>query len=148
MKVTMMKGYCKMNTISTLCPVNAVSSMLMGKWKMIILWNLHSHTRRFNELQKVIPDISHGVLVQQLKELEKDQMILRKVYNEVPPKVEYSLTEIGESFIPIMIQLMEWGAFYVSSVAKCNTEICIVNQFPCHKCHELISLKKGIGLHI
>jgi len=129
-----------MENISNLCPVNAVQNTLMGKWKLTILWILHTKTRRFNELQKVIPGISHGVLVQQLKELERDHLINRKVYNEVPPKVEYSLTETGISFIPIMIQIMEWGATYVTKVSDCNMDACISNNFPCKKCHDIKNL--------
>ena len=129
-----------MENISHLCPVTAVQNTLMGKWKMIILWILHTKTRRFNEIQKNIPGISHGVLTQQLRELERDNLINRKVYNEVPPKVEYSLTDTGLSFIPIMIQIMEWGATYVTKMNNCNMDICVSNNFPCSKCHDLKNL--------
>ena len=90
-----------------LCPVNVTQNLLMGKWKLTILWIVSRKTRRFGELQRLIPDVSRGVLVQQLKELERDNLIHREVYKEVPPKVEYSITSIGESFIPIMTQIME-----------------------------------------
>jgi len=127
-----------MDQHSNLCPVTAVQNTLMGKWKLIILWILHAKTRRFNELEKRMPTISHGVLAQQLKELERDNLITRKSFNEVPPKVEYSLTEIGISFIPIMTQMMEWGATYVSKTSNCNMDICVENDFPCSKCHDLM----------
>lgn len=128
-----------MEDISNLCPVTTVQNTLMGKWKLIILWILHTKTRRFNELEKLVPGgISHGVLAQQLKEMERDGLIHRKVYNEVPPKVEYSLTEIGISFIPIMNQIMEWGATYVHKMTQCNMDICVANNFPCNKCHSLM----------
>jgi len=129
-----------MEQLSNLCPVTTVQNTLMGKWKLIILWILHTKTRRFNELERLMPSISHGVLAQQLKELERDNLINRKAYNEVPPKVEYSLTEIGVSFIPIMTQMMEWGATYVLEMSNCNMDICIKNNFPCNKCHELNQL--------
>lgn len=120
------------------CPVTVTQNVLMGKWKLIILWILHRKTRRFNELQRLIPDISRGVLTQQLRELERDKLIKRKVYREVPPKVEYSLTKIGISFIPVMKQIMEWGVDYIKATSSCDVERCIANDFPCSKCHELM----------
>lgn len=130
-----------MENLSNLCPVSVVQNTLMGKWKLTILWILHTKTRRFNELQRLLPDISHGVLTNQLRELERDNLIIRKAYDEVPPKVEYSLTAIGESFVPVMLSIMEWGATYVSEVHRCDMGICTANHFPCEKCHDTISLK-------
>ena len=124
-----------------LCPVSVTQNVLMGKWKLSILWILHQNTRRFNELQKLMPAISRGVLTQQLRELERDQLINREVYKEVPPKVEYSLTQTGESFIPVMTHIMKWGVGYIKDTSTCNMDICIANKFPCSKCHEL--LKEG-----
>lgn len=124
-----------MSNNSYICPVTITQSVLMGKWKLTILWILHNKIRRFNELEKLIPSISHGVLAQQLRELERDGLIHRKVYGEVPPKVEYSLTEIGVSFIPVMSQIMEWGVGYIKKTSTCNVDICIENDFPCNKCH-------------
>jgi DNA-binding HxlR family transcriptional regulator len=121
-----------------LCPVTVTQNVLMGKWKLSILWILHRKTRRFGELQKLLPSISRGVLTQQLKELEQDNLINRKVYGEVPPKVEYSLTEIGISFIPVMTQIMEWGVSYIKKTSTCNVDICIANKFPCSKCNEML----------
>lgn len=125
-----------------LCPVNVTQNLLMGKWKLTILWIVSRKTRRFGELQRLIPDVSRGVLVQQLKELERDNLINREVYKEVPPKVEYSITSIGESFIPIMTQIMEWGASYINKTTTCNVDVCIDNNFPCSKCHEMLNLEK------
>ena len=110
----------------------------MRKWKLSILWILHNKTRRFNELQKRLPSISHGVLTQQLRELERDSVINRKVYKEVPPKVEYSLTELGLSFIPVMTQIMECSVGYIKQTSSCNVDICIDNNFPCSKCYEML----------
>ena len=107
-----------MDNNSNLCPVTATQNILMGKWKLSILWILHKKTRRFNELQKLIPSISRGVLTQQLRELEKDNLINREVYRQVPPKVEYSLTKIGISFIPIMTQIMECGVGYIKETSS------------------------------
>jgi DNA-binding HxlR family transcriptional regulator len=127
-----------------LCPVTATQNVLMGKWKLTILWVLHTKTRRFNELQKLMPSISRGVLTQQLRELEHDKLINRKVYREVPPKVEYSLTNLGKSFIPVMTQIMEWGVGYVKETASCNVDLCLSNKFPCSKCHEMLKPEEGL----
>lgn len=98
-----------------LCPVRTFQKIVEGKWKFIILFYLSIKPTRFNELQKLIPNISHGVLSLQLKELEKSDMIHRKVFNEIPPKVEYSLTETGENFLPAMSVLIDFGKDYVKS---------------------------------
>ena len=127
-----------MNDNAIFCPVTVTQNVLMGKWKLSILWILHTKTRRFNELQKRMPSISRGVLTQQLRELEHDKLINRKVYREVPPKVEYSLTNLGVSFIPVMTQIMEWGAGYIKETASCDVDLCISNKFPCSKCYEML----------
>ena len=98
----------------TVCPVTETQNIIAGKWKIIILWHLRE-TRRFGELQRLVPGISKGILTSQLRELEKDQMINRKVYQEVPPKVEYSLTAAGKQFIPILESMGEWGKKYAIS---------------------------------
>lgn len=91
------------------CPVTQTQDIIAGKWKIIILWNLSTQTRRFNELQRLLPNISKGILTRQLRELEEDQMVHREVYKEVPPKVEYSLTPLGQSFIPILQSMGDWS---------------------------------------
>jgi DNA-binding HxlR family transcriptional regulator len=100
------------------CPVTETQDIIAGKWKIIILWHLSKQTRRFNELQRLLPDISKGILTRQLRELEEDQMVHREVYKEIPPKVEYSLTPIGKSFIPILDSMGEWGKKY-KGLRKC-----------------------------
>ncbi|MGE7762505.1 winged helix-turn-helix transcriptional regulator [Peribacillus sp. NPDC097895] len=102
------------------CPVTETQNVIAGKWKIIILWHL-KETRRFGELQRLVPGISKGILTSQLRELERDQMINRKVYQEVPPKVEYSLTNAGESFMPILESMGEWGKKYTTSVKNKST---------------------------
>lgn len=92
-----------------ICPVAKTQNMIAGKWKIIILWLLSTQIRRFNELQRLLPGISKGILTRQLRELETDYLIHREVYKEVPPKVEYSLTELGKSFIPILKSIAQWG---------------------------------------
>jgi DNA-binding HxlR family transcriptional regulator len=96
------------------CPVLAVQNLIAGKWKLSILWQLSQGTKRFNELQKLLPDISQGILTHQLRELEHDGLIHREIYKEVPPKVEYSLTEIGQSFMPVLKVICDWGKGYLS----------------------------------
>ncbi|WP_057915941.1 winged helix-turn-helix transcriptional regulator [Peribacillus muralis] len=91
------------------CPVTQIQNIIAGKWKISILWYLNQQTRRFNELQRLLPNTSKGILTRHLRELEDDQMVHREVYKEVPPKVEYSLTPLGQSFIPILDSMDEWG---------------------------------------
>lgn len=89
--------------------VNEAIGVIGGKWKVLILWHITEKTRRFNELRKLIPDISQKILTNQLRELEKDNLICRTVYPEVPPRVEYSLTEYGSTLEPIFDALYDWG---------------------------------------
>jgi len=91
------------------CPMVGSLSIIAGKWKPIILHMLSSGSMRFGELKKNIPPVSHKVLTEQLRELEADGVLLRKVYAEVPPKTEYSLSEQGVSLVPILDALYEWG---------------------------------------
>jgi DNA-binding HxlR family transcriptional regulator len=91
------------------CPVEAALDVIGNKWKGVILFHLLSGLKRFNELKRLIPDVSQRVLTLQLRELEKDNVINRKVYPQVPPKVEYSLSELGLSLEPILVALREWG---------------------------------------
>lgn len=101
------------------CEKEMTLAIIGGKWKMIILWHLGKEgTKRFSELQALIPDITQKMLVKQLRELEQDEIIHREVYNVVPPKVEYSLTEHGESLMPILESMYEWGKNYRSTVLK------------------------------
>lgn len=89
-----------------------------GKWKMPIIWRLKDGSKRYGELRRSLPKVTHKMLTQQLRELEQDEIIKRKVYAEVPPKVEYSLTLLGESIIPIIDLLREWGEQYRNVFSK------------------------------
>jgi len=89
-----------------------------GKWKMPILWLLKDDSKRYGELKKLLSDVTHKMLTQQLRELESDEIISRKVYPEVPPKVEYTLTLLGKSVIPVIDLLREWGEEYRSVFDK------------------------------
>ena len=102
----------KSKLIEASCPMDIVINILSGKWKLSILLHLLRGAVRFNELQKLLPDITQKTLTMQLRELERDSIIYRKVYPEVPPKVEYGLTEIGESLKPILTSMCKWGADY------------------------------------
>lgn len=91
------------------CPVAATLELIGGKWKPVILFCLRSDTRRFGEIAARIPTISRKVLTDQLKELEKDKLIQRKHFKEIPPRVEYSLTELGKSMAPVFAEIEKWG---------------------------------------
>jgi DNA-binding HxlR family transcriptional regulator len=93
-------------------PVELSLDVVGGKWKMPIIWRLKDGSKRYGELRKSLPKITHKMLTQQLRELEQDEILNRKVYPEVPPKVEYSLTLLGESVIPVIDMLREWGDEY------------------------------------
>lgn len=99
------------------CPVEATLGVMGGKWKGVILFHLLTETRRFNELQRLMPDITHRMLTLQLRELEKDGVVHREVYKEVPPKVEYSLTAFGQTLKPIILLMRDWGEKYIEEVA-------------------------------
>lgn len=91
------------------CAVEAAISLIDGKWKCVILYHLQDGTIRFNELRRRLPSITQRMLTNQLRELEADGLIGRRVYAEVPPKVEYSLSERGRSLAPILDALKSWG---------------------------------------
>lgn len=90
------------------CPMEATLDLIGGKYKALILWHLKDQTLRFNEMRRLISKATPKVLTQQLRELEKDDLIHREVYPVVPPKVEYSLTDNGKSLIPILNEMCEW----------------------------------------
>jgi len=97
------------------CPVDATLDLIGGKYKSLILWHLTNNTLRFGELRKLIPQATPKMLTQQLRELEDDNLLLRTVYPVVPPKVEYRLSELGESIRPILTAMYDWGAAYLQS---------------------------------
>ncbi|MGK0272812.1 MAG: DNA-binding HxlR family transcriptional regulator [Cocleimonas sp.] len=91
------------------CGVEATLEILGGKWKGVILYQLRDELKRFNQLHRLLPNITQRMLTRQLRELEHDGLVNRKVYAQVPPKVEYSLTDTGTSLIPIIMLLKDWG---------------------------------------
>ena len=95
------------------CQVELALQIIGGKWKPIILWHLGTDgTLRFSQLKRIMPTITQKMLTQQLRELEADGLVLREVYAQVPPKVEYSMTELGKSVMPVLRQLCQWGRGY------------------------------------
>ncbi|MGO4109120.1 winged helix-turn-helix transcriptional regulator [Paenibacillus sp. YAF4_2] len=99
------------------CEKELTLALIGGKWKLIILWHLGIEgTKRFSELQKLIPHITQKILTNQLRELEEDQLVERTVYPVVPPKVEYKLTPYGESLVPILKLMYNWGKHYGEQV--------------------------------
>lgn len=91
------------------CPVGATLTIIGGKYKSLILWHLIHRTLRFGELSRLIPQATPKMLTQQLRELEEDHLVIRRVYPVVPPKVEYSLSDLGYSIRPILEAMYDWG---------------------------------------
>jgi DNA-binding HxlR family transcriptional regulator len=91
------------------CAMDVTMDYIGGKWKTVVLWYLRNKTLRFGELKKQIPDITEKMLSLQLKSLENDGLITRKVYPEVPLRVEYSMTEFGKSLLPVLDAIAKWG---------------------------------------
>ena len=101
------------------CPFHLAMNTLEGKWKFAILYVLlDKGTLRFKELERAIPDISTRMLVKELKHLESKKIVRRKAYATVPPKVEYSLTEIGKSLQPVITSISDWGKSYATALLK------------------------------
>lgn len=95
------------------CPVGVTLDMIGGKYKALILWHLSEKTMRFSELKKRISGATPKMLTQQLRELESDRLIHREVFPVIPPRVEYSLTELGQSVMPVLVAMRDWGAGYL-----------------------------------
>ncbi len=97
------------------CPVEATLELIGGKYKALILWHLSENKLRFSQLRDQISGVTPKMLTQQLRELESKQLIHREVFAVVPPKVEYSLTELGRSLMPLLIAMRDWGSSYLRS---------------------------------
>ncbi len=107
------------NTTNQLCPVSATLTLIGGKYKALILWHCSHQTLRFSQLRKLIPEATAKMLTQQLRELESDDLLHRKVYPVVPPKVEYSLTEKGKTLYPILNSMYTWGEDLLKEEGLC-----------------------------
>lgn len=100
------------------CPVEVTLELIGGKWKSLILWHLSHRSLRFSELRKAVPKATQKMLTQQLRDLENNGLVSRKVYTQVPPRVEYSLTEFGKSIYPILEAMRNWGSEYLNNNIK------------------------------
>lgn len=94
------------------CPVASIQKVISGKWNMVIIYFLSQRVMRFGELQKKLPNLTQASLTKQLRMLEEYKLVHREVYKQVPPKVEYSLTEIGVKFLPVLRALEKWSLEY------------------------------------
>ena len=97
------------------CPVESILELIGGKYKALILWHLSGSTLRFSELRKAISGATAKMLTQQLRELESQNLIHREVFPVIPPRVEYSLTDLGKSLLPILVAMRDWGANYLKT---------------------------------
>jgi DNA-binding HxlR family transcriptional regulator len=110
-------------------PAERALKVISGRWKAIILYHLFDSSRRLSELQRLLPDVSQKMLIQQLREMEEHGLVHREVFRQVPPRVEYSATPLGFSFEPILQALCEWGRRHAveldeaDRVADCSIEV-------------------------
>lgn len=119
MKPLQLEENLKKYTLTGECPVRNVISRFSGKWSMLILCVLaENESTRFNAIGKAIPDISPKVLSDTLKNLEGDGLISRKLYAEIPPRVEYSLTELGRSLMPVLGEMISWAVANYDKIAR------------------------------
>jgi len=100
------------------CPMEATLDVIGGRWKGVILYHLLDGEKRFGELRRLLPGVTQRMLTLQLRELEEDEVIHREIYKQIPPKVEYSLTEFGRSLEPTIALMCRWGEQYMSRLAE------------------------------
>ena len=118
-KVSQLKGSTISKSVEVRdCPVTLCLKVIGGKWKPVILFLIKNSINRFGALQRALPKVTKQMLTVQLRELELDGVIDRKVYPEVPPKVEYSITEFGETIFPVIHKMKDWGEFAMKSQSK------------------------------
>jgi len=101
-----------------ICPYVTAQKILTGKWTLLIMYHLCNRTMRFNELLRELPDLTQSTLTKQLRTMEQNGLINRTVYNQIPPKVEYSLSELGRQFKPVLDSLEIWGKQYIDFLKK------------------------------
>lgn len=107
-----------MSTIYDQCPYVTTQKVLQGKWAIVILYHLSTGTKRFSELEKAIPKVTRTVLTRQLRQLEQDKLVTRRVFAEVPPHVEYSLSELGAKFQKVLNEIEIFGLDYIAELNK------------------------------
>lgn len=100
------------------CPVETTLMVIEGRWKVMILHYLLDGTKRFNELNRLLTGVSHRTLAKQLRQLEYDGIVHRKMYPQIPPKVEYSLSRLGETLKPVLVAMHKWGDAYANRSLK------------------------------
>ena len=111
-----------LNSALTCCPATRTVRIIGGRWKVIILYEIRAEKKRYSDLQRSLPGITPKMLTQQLRELEDDGIVHREVYREVPPKVEYSLTPLGESLRPVIQAITDWGSENAAGQVQEGTE--------------------------
>lgn len=104
------------------CSMELTLALIGGKWKALILWHLSDNTLRYSELRKVLPNVTPKMLTQQLRELEDSGLVKRFIYTQIPPKVEYSLTQVGKSLLPILDTMCKWGLNYANEYEQIEQE--------------------------
>ena len=110
------------------CALDVTMHVIGGKWKTIVLWYLRKGSKRFSELRKLIPDITEKMLSMQLKQLEKDGLVSRKVFAEVPPRVEYTLTAHGRTLLPLLEEIAKWGRMIGKKYGKLEKAVSMVQK--------------------
>lgn len=105
-----------MESVYGKCPFATTQRVLRGKWAIVVLYQLSTGTKRFNELEKLTPEVTRTVLTRQLRQLEEDRLIERKVYAEVPPRVEYRLSPLGGKFKKVLNEIETFGLEYISEL--------------------------------
>jgi len=110
------------------CTVSVTLEVIGGKWKSLILWHLSFKTLRFSQLQRRLSTVTQKMLTQKLRELEANGLVHREVYAEVPPRVEYSLTELGQSVVPILQLMCQWGKDYLQTTEGDKQPACQVDH--------------------
>ncbi|WP_303118155.1 helix-turn-helix domain-containing protein [Fusobacterium sp.] len=107
-----------MTKIYDKCPYATTQRVLQGKWAILILYHLSTGTKRFNELEKLIPEVTRTVLTRQLRQLEKDKLISRKIFPVIPPHVEYSLSKLGIKFQKVLDEIEVFGLEYIQELSQ------------------------------
>lgn len=105
-----------------ICPYVTAQKLLSGKWTILIMYELSKEERRFNELQRLLSSPTSATLSQQLRMLEENGLVIRTVYDQIPPKVVYSLSDLGEKFKPVLVAIEDWGKEYINYLKKCQNE--------------------------
>ena len=108
-----MKPTLKILPITSQCPLTDLVDMIGGRWKVLLMWRLRDGTKRFNELRRLMPGVTQKMLTQQLRQLEADGLVSRKIYAEVPPRVEYKLTATGKELSTLLVTLADWATVHM-----------------------------------